>query len=29
MGKWNRLENRKINPCIYGLLIFDKETKTI
>lgn len=29
MGKWNTLEIRKVNPYIYGLMIFDKETKTI
>jgi hypothetical protein len=29
VDQWNRIEDPEMNPHIYGLLIFDKETKTI
>ena len=28
IDQWTRTENQEINPCIYGQLLYDKETRT-
>jgi hypothetical protein len=29
VDQWNRIKDKELNPHTYGLLIFDKEAKTI
>ena len=29
MDQWNRIESPKVNPYLYGKIIFNKETESI